>query len=76
MAVKKRNDLASMASIFVPAAIENLRIAERNIEEKKYDEASKWIAEAVTRLDHLRKAFADACAERTAEEAGRLTGED
>ena len=75
MAVEKRNDLASMASIFVPAAIENLRIAERNIKEKKYDEASKWIAEAVTRLDHLRQAFAEACKERAAEEGLHL-GED
>jgi hypothetical protein len=76
MDVKKRNDLASMASVFVPDAIFELRAAEENIRDKKYDEALKCIAKTLIHLDHLRQAFAEACAERATEEAGHLRGED
>jgi hypothetical protein len=76
MTVKKRNDLASMASMFVPEAISELRTAEQNIRDNKPNEALKSIAEALVHLDHLREAFAEACEERAAEEGGRLVGED
>jgi hypothetical protein len=76
MTVKKRNDLASVASMFVPLAADELKAAERCIREQKPDEALKWISEALIHLDRLRQAFAEACEERVGEEAGRLVGED
>ena len=76
MTVQKRNDLARMASEFVPEAISELRTAEQNIRDNTIDEALKRIAEALIHLDHLREAFIEACKERVAEEAGRLVGED
>jgi hypothetical protein len=76
MTVKKRNDLASVASMFVPLAADELKAADRCIREQKPDEALKWITEALIHLDRLREAFAEACEERVAEEAGRLGGED
>jgi hypothetical protein len=76
MMVKKRNDLTSMASMFVPEAISELRTAEQNIRDNKSDEALKWIAEALIRLDHLREAIVEACKERAAEEGGHLVGDE
>ena len=76
MTVKKRNELASMASTFVSEAISELRTAEQNIRDNKPNEALKWIAETLIHLDPLREACAEACEERAAEEAGRLVGED
>jgi hypothetical protein len=76
MTTKKRNELASVASMYVPLALDDLKAAEQSIRDNKPDEALKWIAEALIHLDHLREAFADASAERAAEEAGRLVGED
>jgi hypothetical protein len=76
MTVKKRNDLASVASMFGPLAADELQAAERCIREQKPGEALKWIAEALIHLGRLREAFAEACEEKVAEEAGRLVGED
>jgi hypothetical protein len=75
MSVEKRNALASLASQYVPSAIEELRTAEQNIRDNKPHEALKWIAEAQRHLDDLKVAFVGACAERAAEEGGHL-GED
>jgi hypothetical protein len=54
MTVKKRNELASMASTFVSEAISELRTAEQNIRDNKPNEALKWIAETLIHLDPLR----------------------
>jgi hypothetical protein len=66
MTVKKRNDLTSMASMFVPEAISELRTAEQKIRDNKPNEALKRIAEALIHLDHLRQALTEACEERAA----------
>ena len=75
MAVEKRNALASKASFYVPEAISDLNSAKRYIQEQNPDEAMEWIAKAQGRLDNLRQALADACAERASEEGVHL-GED
>ena len=57
MKVQKRNDLASKCSMLVPEARSELRTAEQSIRDGNPDEAFKWIAAALIRLDHLSKAF-------------------
>jgi hypothetical protein len=69
MTVKRRNDLANMASVYVPEAISELRIAEQNIRDNDPNEALKWIAAALIHLE----AFVAACKERAAEEGEGLT---
>jgi hypothetical protein len=76
MTVKKRNDLAGVASRFLPEAISELKTAEQNIRDDKPHEALKTIAAALIHLDHMRQVVAEAWKERAAEEAGRLVGED
>lgn len=75
MKVQKRNDLASKCSMLVPEAMSELRTAEQSIRDGNPDEAFKWIAAALIRLDHLSKAFDEACKERAAEEGGHLVGD-
>jgi hypothetical protein len=54
MSVEKRNALASMASQYVPSAIEQLRTADQNIRDNKPHEALNWIAQAQRQLDDLK----------------------
>jgi hypothetical protein len=76
MTVKKRNDLAAIASLVVPEAISELRIAEQGIRDNNPDAALKSVAAARTHLDHLSAAVVDAYKERAAEEGGHLVGDD
>ena len=76
MTVKKRNDLASIATVSVPEAISKLTSAEQYIRDNKPDEALECISEALIHLDRVSEAYVEAQAERAAEEGGHLVGED
>jgi hypothetical protein len=47
MTTKKRNELASVASMYVPLALDDLKAAKQSIRDNKPDETLKWIAEAL-----------------------------
>jgi hypothetical protein len=76
MTVKKRNELAAIASLAVPEAISELTIAEQGIRDNKSDVALKSVASARTHLEHLNAAVVDAYKERAAEEGGHLVGDE